>query len=167
MHISSAVTSINRRRMPSTSPPRRLLLLLLNGSRGIHSKVTGRWQGISLIARMRILRVARQLAGVPVFDAGREVFRITIAMQGYPRKLALGRRVLGELAVEPAKLRDDRVRYSVPYLLAAGHPRSKFDGDREVAVAVGVLRRLHDELPGDPWCDRRLLQADRDVLRVD
>src|SRR2546421_7645383 len=166
MHSTSAVTSINRRRMFGTSALRRLLLLLLNGSRAIHRKVTDRWREISLIARMRILRVARQLAGVSVLDAGREVFRITIAMQGYPRKLALRRRVVGELAVEPAKLRDDRLRYRVPYLLAAGHSGSKLDGDREVAVAVGVLPGLHDELAGDPRRDRRLLQAHGDVLRV-
>src|SRR5437588_5679153 len=161
MHSSSAVTNINRRRMPSTSPPRRLLLLLLNGSRGIHRKCTGRWRGISLITRMRILRVARQLAGVPVFDAGREVFRITIAMQGYPRKLALRRRVVGELAVEPAKLPDDRLRYRIPDLLGAGHPGSKLHGDRKVAVAVDVLPGLHDELAGNPGRDHRLLQGHR------
>ena len=64
-----------------------------------------------------------------MLDTGREVFRITGRMQAHLGKLVLARGVVGELAVEPAELIDDRLGNPEPHLLGAGYPWCQLDRD--------------------------------------
>src|SRR6266545_4436659 len=71
-----------------------------------------------------------RLACVAVLDPNREIFWVAQRRQAHARQLVLGRHVVGELAVQPPQLRQDRLGDRLLLGGVAGHIRRQLDHHR-------------------------------------
>ena len=101
-----------------------------------------------------------------MFNATGKVFGVTGRTQCHLRNLVLRRGIMSELAVKTPQLASDFLCDRGPHFLCAGNVRRQFNRDGQVAVTVTVLSGLHHELTSNPSRNRRQLQSDGNVLRV-